>query len=302
MSVPELWTYASEHCAPDKPPIRLFSPAYMLHFVQSGRGFYNGKAVRAGMGFLTICGSPVEYYPDPADPWYYAWVDFLDASMLEPFARVFRPDENMLFSFDTSLGYVKEIERAYVAYGRDVDPDRRKADHDLLEVSYAGTALWYTLLSIGASDKTIERSDRRMTGSRYVEEAKKYMEIMLAVPDFNIAALAQSLHISRAYLRNLFAEQCGESVKAYYIRQKLERACHYLRTTDSPVGVIAGSVGYPDALQFSRIFHKHMHMSPTAFRLAAAARENESALCRQEPQKAPALSGGSLSDSIIPSP
>ena len=46
----------------------------------------------------------------------------------------------------------------------------------------------------------------------------------------------------------------------------MERAGDLLRSTDSPVSVIAEKLGYMDVLSFSKSFRRHFGMSPTAFR------------------------------------
>ena len=263
----ELVTFGVEKCAPDKRLEHGYSASFMLHFIQSGAGYYNGKKLTAGQGFLTISGKYFTYYPDREDPWYYAWVDFTDSDMLVELQSVLKTEDDMIFSFDTSLDYFGLIKKYHDEYGEDVNPEHPTISHDLREISYAGTALWYSMLALAATDRKcgseIERTSVR---EAYVKKAKSRIDALLAVSTISIDWVASDLHISRAYLRNLFYEQCGESPQAYLIRQRIERACHLLEINDSPIRVIASSVGYTDSLQFSKIFHKYMGMSPSEYR------------------------------------
>ncbi|MGN1121953.1 MAG: AraC family ligand binding domain-containing protein, partial [Eubacteriales bacterium] len=110
MKCAELITYASEHCRSDKLLTKGYPSSFMMHFIQSGSGYYNGRRISAGQGFITPCGAYTEYYPDKDDPWYYAWVNYTDPAMLEEVRTLFFLDDDMVFSFDTEKPYVKQIE------------------------------------------------------------------------------------------------------------------------------------------------------------------------------------------------
>ena len=58
----------------------------------------------------------------------------------------------------------------------------------------------------------------------------------------------------------------GVSTKEYLTRYRLSRACELLRHAPLSVDEIAAEVGYPDALTFSRLFKKHIGVSPAKYR------------------------------------
>ena len=54
--------------------------------------------------------------------------------------------------------------------------------------------------------------------------------------------------------------------KQYLTELKLKKACGLLRSTQLPVNVVAESLGFEDALAFSRVLKKAYGVSPTGYR------------------------------------
>ena len=44
-----------------------------IHYVIDGEGWFNGKKLGRGDGFVTRKDDLVEYYPDSKNPWTYVW-------------------------------------------------------------------------------------------------------------------------------------------------------------------------------------------------------------------------------------
>ena len=68
------------------------------------------------------------------------------------------------------------------------------------------------------------------------------------------------------YMTRIFREQFGIPPKQYLMDLKLKKACGLLQSTGLPVSVVAESLGFEDALAFSRLFKKEFSMSPSAYR------------------------------------
>lgn len=85
--------------------------------------------------------------------------------------------------------------------------------------------------------------------------------------------LYQLMSASReTYLfHHLDTEKYDIAPKQYLLHLKLEKACQLLRSTDLPVATIAGSMGFDDAMAFSKLFKKTYGCTPTHFRCAETA-------------------------------
>ena len=112
-----------------------------------------------------------------------------------------------------------------------------------------------------------EKNERSGAGELWVKRTKEYMNANLH-KQIRISDIARLLHIDRKYLRNLFVKHTGMSPEQYLISIRLHRAKELLASTESSVKIIALSVGYEDALGFSKLFKKHVGVSPSRYREA----------------------------------
>lgn len=67
-------------------------------------------------------------------------------------------------------------------------------------------------------------------------------------------------------MTRLFHQKFDISPKQYLLSIKLKKAAGLLQSTNLPVSTIAASVGFIDALAFSKKFSKTYHCSPTQYR------------------------------------
>ena len=65
------------------------------------------------------------------------------------------------------------------------------------------------------------------------------------------------------YLNSLFRQWKGRGIHAYLIERRMEKALELARRGDVPVKEIAATVGYEDALYFSRAFHGYHGFWPS---------------------------------------
>jgi AraC-like DNA-binding protein len=78
--------------------------------------------------------------------------------------------------------------------------------------------------------------------------------------------IASHVDLSPNYISNLFAEVIGISIHNYIQREKIHIACNLLMHTDRPISEISVYIGFKTQSNFSVIFRKWEHMTPSEYR------------------------------------
>lgn len=84
--------------------------------------------------------------------------------------------------------------------------------------------------------------------------------------EFSIAELAEMLGIERRRFSELFEQYKGLSPIQYITEYRIRIAREMLRVGQHSIAEIAEKVGYQDHFYFSRVFKKHVGMSPSKYR------------------------------------
>lgn len=87
-----------------------------------------------------------------------------------------------------------------------------------------------------------------------------------ASPDFSISYLADTFHVSIAYMSYLFKKEMGENFSDYLWELRLEKAKELLLTTQMSIDEISIAVGYVNTSSFRRKFKSATGMAPSQFR------------------------------------
>ncbi|AVF34785.1 DNA-binding transcriptional regulator AraC [Rahnella sikkimica] len=84
--------------------------------------------------------------------------------------------------------------------------------------------------------------------------------------DIKIEELAQRVYLSPSRLAHLFRQELNTTILCWREEQRINRAKSLLQVSQQPIAKIAETVGYEDQLYFSRIFRKHLSVSPSQYR------------------------------------
>lgn len=116
--------------------------------------------------------------------------------------------------------------------------------------------LLYTLskLKVNASEKT-------KISQRIVEMISENF----ADPNFSITEVAKRLSYNEKYLSHTFKKEMGTSFSNHLVTTRIQFAVSLLNNGIDSVKNIAYLSGFTDALYFSTVFKKHMHMSPKEY-------------------------------------
>lgn len=98
-----------------------------------------------------------------------------------------------------------------------------------------------------------------------VERAVEFLEAHYT-EDVSLAPLAARLHICPSYLSRMFSRRMGMGIVQYLHHLRIDEACRQLRNAETPIGQIAGNVGYNEIAYFSRRFRKETGLSALEYR------------------------------------
>ncbi len=85
---------------------------------------------------------------------------------------------------------------------------------------------------------------------------------------FSIRSIAETLHISESYIKQLFSKELGMSVKKYLTTLRVSKAETMLSQGVESIGRIAQQSGFGSIRTFNRIFKEQKGVTPYDFRAA----------------------------------
>lgn len=217
---------------------------YILHYVLTGKGYFNCAPVEANQGFLIRQNELAEYHYDESEPWQYFWVIFEGSLAAEICQKYINVDDNGIFRYP---------------FGDQLTQIMMQLFSSSEYLSQAeGLSVFFHLLSL--HEQKTSRND-----NHYVSDAKNYMYMNIHQP-LSVADVAMELGISDRYLYNLFIRYEGIAPKKYMNALRVQNAKALLKNSRYTVTEIAAAVGFYDVLPFSRFFSKFVGMSPSAYR------------------------------------
>ena len=251
-----IYTCGYETCSPGHSYGPAVRSGYMIHYILSGKGFYQTHDqlyhLSQGDTFLIKPHTLVYYEADHDQPWTYTWIGLQGIKVEQYLSRsTLMDDLHIHCGADTQIRQCHE--KMFEAY-------KLTENRDLMMNSILYEYLY--LLACRFPQKNISSTEKRIS---YIEDALKYIELNYSEA-ISVQSLADWLNLERTYLYRLFKSILHVSPQEYLLDFRIRQACNLLKTTDFSVSNIARSVGYEDALYFSRLFHRKKGMTPSRYR------------------------------------
>lgn len=98
-----------------------------------------------------------------------------------------------------------------------------------------------------------------------VDQIKDYIDHNLE-KDITRESLAELVYLNPDYLARIFKKEAGESLGAWLVRRRIERARELLEKTSDPINTIALKVGYDNFSYFSKVFKDMVGVTPKEYR------------------------------------
>ncbi|MCI5699911.1 MAG: AraC family transcriptional regulator [Lachnospiraceae bacterium] len=251
----ELYYFGTQQCKPGDSWGPNKKDHYKLHYVHDGCGQLQsyGKTytIKKGQMFACFPEEIVYYQADATYPWQYSWVAF-DGLNSEQYltSAGFRRD-NLVIECPNKI----IIENAF---NEILSAEASAANTDLHYIGYL-----YIILSSIINTSSSEIAMKQSHG--YIKEAISYIKANYHT-EISIEDISKSLSLDRKYFSKLFKMELNLSPSEYLMQFRISKACELLQTTNMTISEIAVTVGYSNQFSFSRVFKKHLGMSPTDFR------------------------------------
>ncbi len=222
----------------------------------SGQGSFkiDGQefVLHAGDLFLIPPGHLAAYQADAQNPWEYYWVGFngTEASRLIHLTP-FEKDSPVICGGSTDPERLKRrLLHIYRSSGS-------MPENDVRMVGYL-----YLFLAEIIQGKPV--SALESSGAAHLKKALKYIQYNYASP-ISVDHIAEYVGVSRSHLYRIFNRQIGLSPSEFLQKYRMNEACSLLRKKGLTIWEVAHSVGFSDALYFSRVFKKVKGVSPSHF-------------------------------------
>lgn len=237
-------------------------PEGVLIYCTQGKGVLRlgaSREIAVEAGDLAWCppSSDHAYRADTRDPWTIAWMH-LTGDALATYAGVARlPADGGVLHVGLQEDLIDRFHSLAALHHPGYDDARL--------VSLQGEALGI----LGAIGRLTGGRAALTTATHGMRAAMDLMDETLHLP-FDLARYARAAGLSDGYFTRAFRRACGKPPIEHFLEEKMHRACLLLSFSDSSIKDIATSLGYDDALYFSRVFKKRRGVSPESYRAKQA--------------------------------
>ena len=244
------WDGLRRRINPDRPYI-------VLQYTLSGWGLYeeNGTVQRMepGDAFAAYVPSAHVYYLPPDSPgWTFFWVMFNHPTVVARIGQG-KSEGGAVTELASDSPAVARLVRLFEGVCQGGFRDEWAQEQALFEF------LW--------------EYERHAHSRRYALPAREQLladvrrEVMAALeitPD--VAHLAQSRGMSRSHFSHHFRAVTGLPPAQFVTQVRLEEVTRRLIESDHTLEAIAAATGFADAKHLCKVFRRHYHLSPGAFR------------------------------------
>lgn len=235
---------------------------YLIHYVVSGKGTFTcrGKAysLSAGSSFFIFPNELIKYESDSEDPWKYRWV----AVRGEKVGTLL---DKMSITPDHPIRTTAPRRRIQVLFAKILEILRQgNATSDLKATGFFMLLMGeYMEQTVTATNK-YAYNEEKSPDQVLVEQAIQWLTLQHTQP-ITIDQMAQSIGYHRTYLSAKFKQYTGMTPKQFLLKIRMERARSLLEKMLS-IKEVAMSVGFTDALYFSKQFKKWYGYTPTEYK------------------------------------
>ncbi|QJD86987.1 helix-turn-helix transcriptional regulator [Cohnella herbarum] len=237
---------------------------YLVHTVLSGRGEFiirdTSYPCVAGDTFVIFPGELFSYQADEREPWSYVWVGFIGRGADDVMSQVGATPHHPVIPGSLNPNIRSYYDKLIGCYDSAALPELANLE--------AGGWIRLLLQQFGVARKKLEKNHPESTAAidLVIKQAIQYLTLQYTQP-ISIEHLSGMLGYHRTHLCKLFKQSTGLSPSQYLLNIRMQRA-ESLLASSMTIEQVASSVGFGDALYFSKKFRKWRGQSPTEYRKA----------------------------------
>jgi AraC-like DNA-binding protein len=238
---------------------------FIFHYIKSGKGTLkiNKKTYEIGPESLFVIPphEMASYQADAADPWSYLWIGFSGLNAQSFVMETGFGREDPVRSLANTPHTAQAI---YACLDGMVEASESKvcATIKLTGLLYSFIA---ALIEANAARSAAPVAGDEKAKELYVRKAAEFVYMNYS-REITVEDIAKHIGIGRKYLHSIFSELAGTSPSEFLINYRLHKACELMKDKTLQISDVAHSVGYPNPLNFTRIFHKVKGLSPKQYR------------------------------------
>lgn len=231
---------------------------FILLYCVDGEGWVEmegkRKSIRKNDLFIIPPKTPCSYGSSLKKPWTNYWLHFTGKN-----AELYSPPVNQVISISpTSDSRIEERLILFEEMLQNVE-DYFQSE----KVVYANICLKQFLSSVKYLN--VYRSVKKEVENDLLQKVIAFMRNNLH-ENIRMTDLAETCNCSASNIYKIFKANLDSSPQDFFIHLKIERAQKYLIQSNLRVKEIGLKLGYDDAYYFSRIFSKHVGLSPANYR------------------------------------
>ncbi|SEN23198.1 AraC-like ligand binding domain-containing protein [Chitinophaga rupis] len=238
----------------------------ILIYCLRGKGWYRigSRTYQVGPNQFFIIPATTQYISygaDETDPWTIYWVHFSGPDM---------------------AGFNKSLNINTDDGPREIPLNEKGLQvwenmYESLEMGYstdnlnnANFCLYHFIATFLYPDKHQQR--KSPAAEDHITQTILYMRSRLH-EKLTVEDMAATHNLSASYFSTLFRKATGMPPIDYFIHLKIQKACQLLFQNNLKVKDVAEAIGYDDPYHFSRLFKKHMNVSPEQYKAASRREE-----------------------------